>query len=127
MGLEGWPAGVRQLRAQGLVRFDFLDGTLPGRANPTDIDQALERNGHFLFIECKRPHQLVTTGQRIFFDNLVAGPRSVTVVNVVGNPPDEIQGFGRWGKPIQTVTTGEARAYVRAWYDWASRQPKQAA
>ena len=115
---------MSQLREQGLVRFDFLDGTLPGRANPTDIDQALERHGHFLFIECKRPNQGLSEGQRIFFDNLIAIPRSVKVLKVLGNPPAEILGYSLWGQSIREGTRDEVCQYVRAWYDWASAEPR---
>jgi len=113
---------MSQLRQQGLVRFDFLDGALPGRANPTDIDQAIERNGYFLFLECKRPRQAVSTGQRIFFDRLVAGPRRIDVVIVQGNPPDDITAWAPWGSELRATNTKQFRATVRRWYERASQQ-----
>jgi len=111
-----------QLRQFWITRFDFLDGALPGGVNPSDIDQVLERNRHFLYIECKRPHQPVPRGQQILFDHLVdAPPQSVRLLQVVGDPPDDIRQFGWWGKPLASTTLDEVRALVRRWWDWAGR------
>lgn len=113
----------RQLRQLWITRFDFLAGCLPGRAAPTDIDQVIERRGHFLFIECKRPHQEIGTGQAITFDNLVAlstEAATVRLLIVIGHPPDQIEAFGWWRKPSKPGTVGDVRNLVRRWYDWAS-------
>lgn len=95
--------------------------------NPTDIDQAIERHGHFLFIECKRPGQRVTGGQRIFFDRLVAGPRSVRLITVEGHPPDDLTGYALWGHDVMPASTDEVRTYVRSWYDAVNAAGREAA
>jgi len=110
----------RQLREEFVTRFDFLFGALPGRVNPTDIDQVLERRQHFLYIECKRPNQTIPVGQAILFDHLLLPqPKSVHLLHVVGNPPDEIEQFGWWREPLQAGSVDQVRALVRGWWDWA--------
>ena len=116
---------MTQLRQFWITRFDFLDGAIPGGVNPSDIDQVLERNGHFLFIECKRPHQPVPRGQQILFDRLLqlsSTDHDVRLLQVVGNPPDKIQQRGWWGKPLRDTSLEEVRGLVRRWWDWAGQR-----
>lgn len=111
---------TRQLRQMWITRFDFLGGAIGRGVEPSDIDQVLERRGHFLYIECKRPHQPIPRGQEILFDHLsTPPPKSVLVLQVVGNPPDEIQQFGWWRQPLKAGTVDDVRRLVRAWWDWA--------
>jgi hypothetical protein len=54
--------------------ISFASWLFPRRISPTDIDMAIERNGHFLFAEYKTASadwSRVPTGQRIFFEELV--------------------------------------------------------
>lgn len=111
----------RQLRQLWITRFDFLAGALPGREAPTDIDQACEKNGHFLFIECKRPYQSIERGQAIFFDRLVALP-NVRLLIVVGQPPDQISKYGWWRRDLRDGDVYVVRNLVRRWRDWAAQQ-----
>lgn len=116
-----------QLRQQGLVRFDFLGDCLPGNAAPSDIDQVIERNGHFLVIECKRPNQSIGRGQQILFEQLLnLGRGRVRVLVVVGTPPHEIESYAWWGQPPTSADVHEIRALVRRWYEWANTQRKSA-
>lgn len=113
---------TRQLRQAWITRFDFLGGCLPGKVEPTDIDQVLERRGNFLFIECKRPHQPIPRGQAILFDSLLelgSERHDVRLLQVVGQPPDRIEAAGWWGKSPAPHTVDEVRAVVRRWWDWA--------
>lgn len=112
----------RQLRQLWITRFDCLAGALPGREAPTDIDQVCEKNGHFLFLEFKRPYQRIERGQEIMFDRLVALSPCVRLLIVVGQPPDEISQFGFWRKPLQDGDVYALRALVRRWRDWAVKQ-----
>ncbi len=111
----------RQLRNGTLPRWDFLAGALPGRANPTDIDLTYERRGCFLFLEGKRPGQVVPRGQEIYFDALHAMPRCL-VLRFEGHPPATVERFGWWGKPLREGNVDDLRAMVRRWYEWASEQ-----
>lgn len=117
------PNGIpRQLRQLWITRFDFLAGALPGREAPTDIDQVCEKNGHFLFIECKREHQPIELGQEIMFDRLVALSDKVRLLIVMGNPPDEITAYRWWRGPLHEADVWAVRDLVRRWRDWAVRQ-----
>jgi hypothetical protein len=114
---------VPQLRQFWITRFDFLGGLLPGNVAPSDIDQVLERRGHFLFIECKRPYQPSVRGQEILFDHLLEPMRSVYLLRVVGHPPDKLESWQWWGKDTQLHqspnATDEVRTLVRDWWNWA--------
>lgn len=54
----------------------------PGRAGVSDIDGVIERNGHFLFIECKHYNEGISTGQLTMLKSL-AGLSSARVRVVV--------------------------------------------
>lgn len=111
---------MTQLRQFWITRFDFLGGAIGRGVEPSDIDQVLERRHHFLFIECKRPHQPVPRGQQILFDHLAAPPpKSVRVLQVIGHPPDKIERFGWWGEPLEAGDTEAVRRLVCGWWNWA--------
>lgn len=118
-----------QIRQQNKDRFDFLLGALPGKIAPTDIDQCIEKNGHFLFIECKHPGEDVKQGQSILFNALRSLSRpgaTVGVLIVYGFPWDDIRGYSWWRQPVIQCDVMEIRALVRDWYDWAEAQPRAA-
>jgi len=118
----------RQLRQLWITRFDFLAGALPGKEAPTDIDQVCEKNGHFLFLECKRPHQRIERGQQITFDRLVGLSPKVRLLIVVGQPPDQIMQYGWWHADrtpryeLRDTDVWAVRDLVRRWRDWAEKQ-----
>ena len=87
----------RQLRRNGIVRFDYLGWFVPG-VSPTDIDYAIERRGRFLFIENKRPGQEIPRGQAILFDALQRLPGAAVLI-VEGNPVDDIHRARWWDPP----------------------------
>lgn len=112
-----------QLRNPSAERWDFLAGILPRGIEPTDIDLAIEAgHGHFLFAEGKRNGEPMPTGQRIFLERLRA-PKSVTVVQFLGEPPDEIEAFGILGREPTFGDTADFIAAIRRWFEWAERQP----
>lgn len=114
----------RQIRQAWITRFDFLLGCLPGREAPTDVDQLIEKNGHFLFIEAKRPGQKIPRGQIITLNRLAALP-STHVLLVEGNPPDTLTGYGWWKHDIPEVKPAcvhHVRSLVRRWRDWAEAE-----
>lgn len=112
-----------QLRSQAAARWDFLHGVLPHGIDPTDIDLCYERNGFFLFLEGKRPGQFqnLKRGQRLFYERLHAPPRYI-VVRFEGNPPDDVQCFGRWDKPLEAGDADGLRNEIKLWYEWANTQ-----
>lgn len=114
-----------QLRQASTQRFDVLNGALPTNVAPTDIDQALERRGHFLFLEFKRPHQSVPRGQARLFESLVqlgSHEHDVRLLHVLGHPPDAIEAYGWWGERLQPRTSDDLRRFVRRWWDWAGKR-----
>jgi hypothetical protein len=114
----------RQLRQQGLPRFDFLLGALPNKEAPTDIDLVCEKNGHFLFIEGKSPMSVgISQGQSIFYDALIRlCPERVRVLVIYGTPPDDISGYRWWKKAYHPGNAHDIRSLVRRWRDWAAQQ-----
>jgi hypothetical protein len=52
------------------------------RISPTDVDQlfVVERKGWFLFIETKRPHEVLSDGQKILLSALSLVPKFWVVV-----------------------------------------------
>lgn len=118
---------VPQIRQQGLLRFDFLGGCLPGRAAPTDIDMVIERNGHFLVIECKRPGQQIPRGQEITFDRLLElGCGRVRILVIEGHPPADIVACSWWGKQRESCDVQYVRDLASRWYAWATEQRRAA-
>jgi hypothetical protein len=110
----------RQLRQQGLERFDYLGGLLPNGAAPTDVDSLLEHRGHFLYVENKRPGQLTPNGQTRTFDRLVRQPNTSLLV-AVGNPPAEIQGWHWWRQPHNEGDVHAVRQLVLGWWHAVER------
>jgi len=109
---------VPQLRQQHVERFDFLGG-LPGGIAPTNIDALIERRGHFLAIECKRPQERMPRGQARAFGAL-AGLETFHVMLVIGQPPATIESFGYWGCEQHAASVHTVRDEVRGWLEWAS-------
>lgn len=108
-----------QIRQQGVERFDVLAGLLPRGVRPSDIDQVLENDGAFLFIEFKRPDQTIPTGQRILMKRLATLP-NCEVLLVRGHPPRQIESFG-WFDAEQWAGDAMAlRAFVLSW--WNSKE-----
>ncbi len=105
-----------QLRQNGAIRFDVLARLLPRGVEPSDIDQVIENDGSFLFIEFKRPGQTMPTGQRILFNRLSRLP-DCEVLIVIGQPPAEIQSYGWLGEPQQPADAQDLRTFVRMWWD----------
>ena len=59
---------------------------LPGRAGVSDLDGVIERNGYFLFMEGKHPHESLSTGQRIMLQALAGlDEEKIRVVIVYGD------------------------------------------
>jgi hypothetical protein len=123
------PLIPRQIRQLWITRFDFLAGLLPHGIEPSDIDQALERHGHLLFIECKRRGQGIPRGQEILFDallDLADTEHRVCILVIEGDPPDGIRRYAWWftGATSQTLdwrptSLAEIRAKVQCWYEKA--------
>lgn len=106
---------MRELRwdcdAKGCFRklcpkLGFFDDCFPGRIGMSDIDGVVEVRGRFLFLEWKSTGGVVTTGQRIMFEqitSLSSDKMKVTVIVVYGNPENMVV------DAMQVFTGGKAR------------------
>lgn len=65
--------------------WGFLDNAFTGNIKISDIDGIVERNGHFLMLEWKKPNVKVTTGQDIMFMNFIKYANH-TVFLINGDP-----------------------------------------
>jgi len=98
---------------------------LPGRCGVSDIDGVIERRGHFMVLETKRPGEKIPTGQLIMLKALAALPKFHVLV-ITGNiDTGAISGY-------QAVTEdglGPKRAgdllpkKIAQWFDWATNSP----
>jgi hypothetical protein len=87
----------------------------------SDIDGSVERNGHFLIIETKRPNEEMKLGQKRYLRASVR--RADTVILLVGNPNDpEFMWLARPNsdpKRIEPCGINDVCRYVRGWFLWA--------
>lgn len=96
----------------------------------TDIDGALERNGHLLFLEGKSLHNAgLSIGQKRLFDALIgmATPtQSVTVLSFAGFPPRDVRTLtvlsseAHFRMLRHQTSTSDLIQLVSDWFEWAS-------
>lgn len=119
--------------AERLWDWGFLNVCFTRGIRPCDIDGTVERNGHFLFLEGKGPGGSFTTGQSLYFRQLVemgkaaAPSHSVTFVLLSGNPEtgkvDSMlsnSSVDRFKHPRHQADIGDVIDFVEAWYKWAN-------
>jgi hypothetical protein len=107
-----------------LPDWSILDGCFGGRIRPCDIDGAVERKGHVLFLEHKStPTAKLKDAQRILFEALSAtghaaiifwsedGERNVRRLRIYSH------GQARDQDPADL---DDLRAAVAGWYRWAN-------
>lgn len=104
------------MKKRGEQRWDWSHARehMIGKIQPTDIDGAIERRGHFLFIETKHPDESMRDGQRRFLTELSkVCPEKITVVvvdgwqdwsDVEGDEPPVTYVYG-----FHNVRTGESK------------------
>lgn len=82
-----------QAYLDGVWDWAILNGCFGDtKIKPTDLDGMVERNGHFLVIECKSPGVPVKQGQAMTFNRLVAtGMATVMIVWGEQNQPESLQ------------------------------------
>jgi len=123
MGLK---TDIRNLALRGVVwNWKPVADALPGRCGVSDLDGVIERRGHFLILETKRPGEQLPVGQLIMLKALAALPNFLVLV-VSGDIDSgviseyykmEAHGLGprRSGKALP--------AKIARWFDWASNAP----
>lgn len=109
----------------GVWDWAILDGCFgETRIKPTDIDGLVERNGHFLMLECKAPGVPVKQGQMIMLSRAVE-TGFFTVMTVWGhqNQPEKLQVIGSIGNiTIEPCDMETFRKYVSTWFFYADTQ-----
>ena len=94
------------------------------RISPMDGDGCIERHGHVLFIETKRPGVQLPKGQQITLDALSRKP-GVTVLIVWGEPgaPERIRVMGNKGqREWEPAGMTILRDIVSKWFTYANRE-----
>lgn len=93
----------------------------PARLKIGDIDGIVERNGHFLIIETKRPNAQLSTGQDIMFSKLVKLPEfNVLIIYGEANMPVRYQWYGY---PVKPANLDTIRRLIRRWFLYADSRP----
>ena len=100
---------------------------LPGAAGVTDLDGIIERKGHFLVFETKRPGEKLMLGQRLMLRELVRIPSPSPIAkfqvfilrgdHTIGHT-ESIQRVAPDGTLVATNwTIGDLAAYARGWWN----------
>lgn len=109
----------------GIWDWSILDGCFgETRIKPTDIDGLVERNGHFLILECKAPGTPVKQGQSIMLTRAVStGYFTAMIVWGEQSRPEKLQIIGCMGDLlIDPCDLDTFRHYVRVWFSKADQQ-----
>lgn len=105
---------MSQLRYSTTERFDYLSGV--GSGGCSDLDVLMERHGHFIIIENKRPDEELKGGQLYALRRLAAEPNK-TVLVVRGTPPDDIISVGPLDGDQRPANATIVREMVQEWWD----------
>ena len=116
-----------ELYMAGVWDWAILDGCF-GRTKirPTDIDGFVERNGHCLYLETKRPGANIPFGQRLTYRAWCSKGDSVIVIWGEKNKPQRIQVFSpRYpppdGKVYAYANLDKLKWLVSQWFDLVDR------
>ena len=97
----------------------------PGKISPSDVDGlfVVERNGHFLYLETKRPDEILSDGQKILLLKLSYVPRfTVLLIRGPHSYPQTVTIIknGGWAEPEET-DRDKFQLRVDAWYKHVDR------
>lgn len=104
-----------------LADYDDLFG---GKCSLSDLDAVIERHGHILIVEMKKPDESMTTGQRILAEAL-ASKKDMTVIIRWGvrGDTERIQVVNYHDAPIN-CSEACFRAILKHWWEKANaRKP----
>jgi hypothetical protein len=112
---------------------DFTDliGVIPSNPKllPSNLDMVIERFGHFLIGEWKRPNEKLSMGQEILLKRL-ATKEDIVVLLIEGDTDDgmvvnNIEAINKDGTLIHIGTSKEAlKGYIRFWYEHAEKKAR---
>jgi hypothetical protein len=100
----------------------FNDCFAPTNIRMTDIDGFVERHGHFLLIETKRPGAIVPTGQSIMFNAMIStGLFTVLVIWGETNKPELVKVMKTGGRVYQQRCNIKIlKDIIKSWFDYAN-------
>jgi len=113
------------------IDFGELVGVIPTnpRFLPSNLDMVLERKGHFLVGEWKRPNESISRGQEILLNNLAKKPGFLVVLIEGDTDADMVvnkvqlfnphKGWIEWGDSKESL-----KDLITQWYARAERSPK---
>jgi hypothetical protein len=108
--------------------WGFLDDCFGGtRIRVTDLDGIVERNGHFLVLECKSHDAQIPRGQAIMFEKMAA-TQLFTIFVIWGeqNRPERMRIIGKNGtKDYAQVDIEDVRKFTHRWYSVVSDIPDE--
>ena len=101
----------------------YNDCFVPTKIKISDIDGIVERRGHFLWIECKRPGEAITKGQEIMHNALTKN-RSFTVLILWGetNEPVKFRITSEKGKMCEKagINQEDVKELISKWFNWSN-------
>lgn len=107
-------------------KLTWFDDAFPGKIGFTDIDGIVEINGHYLVLEWKSPHGVVTDGQRTMLERL---PDEFSVIIARGDPKTghlnsvTFRVFGTWTHyKYGEFTLSDMKSWIKKWAAWAKQQ-----
>lgn len=107
--------------------WSILDGCFGNtKIGVSDIDGVVERNGHTLFLETKRPNVPIPLGQHVMFDTWrKTGFATVIVIFGQADNPQHMQIYAKDRiHPKRPANTETVRQAVASWFEYADSQPK---
>lgn len=112
---------------------DFADliGVIPSNPKllPSNLDMVIERFGHFLIGEWKRPNEKISMGQEILLKRL-ATKEDIVVLLIEGDTDNgmvvnNIEAINKDGTLIHIGTSTEAlKNFIRFWYEHAEKKAR---
>ena len=111
---------IRHKHLQGVLwNWKPVADVLPGKCGVCDLDGVIERNGHFLFMECKHPNEKLSKGQEIMLRQLSKLSDKVTVVLVYGDrETGKVESFQKMDKDgLGEKQPGDAFTFaIKKWW-----------
>ena len=121
------------MRNPNAKHTDFTDliGVIPSNLKllPSNLDMVIERFGHFLIGEWKRPSEKISMGQEILLKRL-ATKDDFVVLLIEGDTDDgmvvnNIEAINKDGTRIHIGTTKEElKKFIRFWYEHAEKKAR---
>jgi hypothetical protein len=120
------------MRNPNAKHTDFTDliGVIPSNLKllPSNLDMVIERFGHFLVGEWKRPNEKISMGQEILLKRL-ATKDDFVVLLIEGDTDDgmvvnKIEAFGADGMTYIGDNVDDLKRFIRFWYERVEKKAR---